>query len=156
DESVTAHRQAVAGCEALVDQFPNAAPYRHQLANCLNRLGIVQAKLGKESEAEPLFRRAYELWEGLYQKYPENVEYQQGFAGAHQTLGNTCDSLGRTEEAERLLRRGMELFESVLRKDADNVFTRSDEDAVYARGDCAITAMTLGIALTKLNRYEEA
>ena len=90
DESVAAHRQAIAVCQDLASRLPTEPLYRHELASCLRRFGIVQRKRGRDDEAEPLLRQAFTLWEELSNQHPENVEYQQCLAGTHHALAN-CD-----------------------------------------------------------------
>jgi tetratricopeptide (TPR) repeat protein len=96
------------------------------------------------------------LCEDLCRRYSENAEYWARLAATHQILGNGYLLQGRNAEAEPLFRRGMELFESALNMDADKSLDRCDDSGNIALGDYALTAMSLGTALWRTNRSEDA
>src|SRR5271170_2822164 len=79
----------------------------HDLAGCLNDLGLTYSALGKFSEAEGLYRQALQIWQ-------TSPGYEVVEARILSNLSNLMVSEARFSEAEELALRSIEIHERLL------------------------------------------
>jgi tetratricopeptide (TPR) repeat protein len=132
----------------LARRYPGEPLYRRELIRCLTGLAIVQASLGRLSEAEALARRVVAIGEELSTQYPDVVDDRRRLVGDLHNLALACYEQGRLEEAEALLRRGRQLGEPLV-KDLKTSHR-------YARQNLAAVEDTLGHLLMDTKRHQEA
>ena len=100
----------------------------------LNNLGNLLRDVGREAEAEQVYRRSVEISEKLFQENPENVQIGDGLGGGLTNLGTLLRDAGREAEAEQVSRRSVEIREKLFRENPENVEIK----AGYAGSLCSV------------------
>jgi serine/threonine protein kinase/tetratricopeptide (TPR) repeat protein len=77
---------------------------RSKTANAYHRVGAIQGKLGRHSEAEAAYRRAMAIIEQLVAEEPLSHDYRRDLARIQANLGELLRHMGLTAEGEQLLR----------------------------------------------------
>ncbi len=133
--------------QRLVDQYPEVAEYRYQLARNLNGLGLILLRLGRRPEGESHFCRAIEIAEELIKQDSKVPKYRSGLALNLSNFGVILLQSGRQAEAERCLRRSIEIHETLVREFPD----RGDYQELLAAPHAV-----LGVLLHHQGRHAEA
>ena len=95
-----------------------------RLAGVLLDLGLTYAESGRDPEAEPVYRRARDMFDALHAKSPRNSQHTAGLAQAEDSLGVLLMRTRRAVPAERALRRSLQLREELLATDPHNPIRR--------------------------------
>jgi tetratricopeptide (TPR) repeat protein len=95
-----AYRDAVAIFRLLVDEFPNVAKYRLDMAICLTNWAAFIQESRQPSEAEGKYQDALHLVKRLADDYPTMQEYKATLATVQSNLGNLMRVTDRLPEAE--------------------------------------------------------
>jgi serine/threonine protein kinase len=136
-----AYDRAVALFAQLMEDSPEEAEYRRELAVCLNNRGNLFRGQARWSDALQAYEKARALFCGL-----DGVTSLEGQAGTDVNEGLVLQSLDRLPEAEAALRRAVKQFEKLAAAD----------DRVMYRHDLAQARNNLGYLLQQTARGEEA
>jgi tetratricopeptide (TPR) repeat protein len=125
-EEERACHEAVAAARSLVADFPGVPAWR-DFATANSAMGIAEMleDLGKDREAEGLYRMAMTGQESLMREYPAVGRYQAGVLAARRCLGEVLWDTGRRAEAQEEFRRLLDLA------------GRSDPDVLEAQFELA-------------------
>jgi RNA polymerase sigma factor (sigma-70 family) len=116
-EAEAAYRQALALQQKLVQEFPNQAAYRTDLAVTLNRLGALHNLTGRPAEAEHTLRQAIALLEKLVADAPDGEVQCKELARSYLQLAAVLQNVGRGRaEVDALRRRAAELLKGLERR----------------------------------------
>ncbi|MEK7217029.1 MAG: tetratricopeptide repeat protein, partial [Chloroflexota bacterium] len=80
---------------------------RKDLTKTLNHLGSFLLGLGRDPEAEKMFRKALPIHEALAAEAPKNLEYQSDLGGVLHNLALPLRDRGELEEAQRLFKQAI-------------------------------------------------
>jgi non-specific serine/threonine protein kinase/serine/threonine-protein kinase len=95
------YERAQALQEALARAAPENAHYKRQLAYTLTSRGSL---IGRDfARAEPILRRAVELWREMAQADPQNMDAQMNLASAQKNLGQALAVFGARPAEARIL-----------------------------------------------------
>ena len=70
------------------------------LCLCYGLQARVLRDLGRDDEAEEMYRREIAAWQKLVSKFPDESDYRDSLADSYRKLGQLLSDLGRKEEAE--------------------------------------------------------
>src|SRR5437867_1346757 len=79
---------------------PTSPPYRRARAAGDDRVGRLEAGLGRRAEAEAQYGKARASQAKLAADFPAVPTYRQELATSHNSLGNLLKDLGKGSEAE--------------------------------------------------------
>jgi serine/threonine protein kinase/Flp pilus assembly protein TadD len=111
-EAEAAYRRQVATLEKFSANYPGIRVYQSWLANALDKLGWFLIADRRPAEAEPIFRRAWELAEGLMLERLTENEYVPAVSGLV-GLGRALREQKRPQEALQLYGQATKLFDKV-------------------------------------------
>jgi serine/threonine protein kinase len=114
EEPLVAFRQTLQRVQGLVEQAPDVAEYREEVAHQQVSLGLVLGGMNRLSESETEFRRAIQEYERLATKFPSHARYRSALGAARAHLARILSILGRTDEADRLNAEARTDFEQLL------------------------------------------
>jgi tetratricopeptide (TPR) repeat protein len=87
---------------------------RRETAKAYSRVGIIQAKLGRDAEAEEAYGRAATLFQDLAAEFPNVADYRRDLAANQDRLGDLLRKQARRpQEAERAHRQALALYEKL-------------------------------------------
>jgi tetratricopeptide (TPR) repeat protein len=144
-EAEQAQRQAIALFQKLLDEFPNRARYRADLASASIALGSFLIASGQTQRGIDAHRYAISLMEPLVAASPTVHDYQARLSSAYRSLG-LLPGLA-IQEAEKVLRDAIRL---------DQKLVAEFPDQARFRFDLADGHYSLGFVLAAAKRYEEA
>jgi eukaryotic-like serine/threonine-protein kinase len=84
---------------------------RARTAQAAQRVGTIEYRLGRRTEAEPAFRLARDEYEKLVADFPAVLRYRQELARGHYNLGIVQIGAGKGPEAEQLVRQALAVQE---------------------------------------------
>jgi serine/threonine protein kinase len=84
---------------------------RNEAVIALQRVALIQVKLGQHAPAEMALRRAIEQSTALVSEYPDRPEFRLELGMGLSWLANLCRELGRHDEANQEAVRAHEVFE---------------------------------------------
>jgi serine/threonine protein kinase/tetratricopeptide (TPR) repeat protein len=147
-EAVDAYRTAAAHRKKLVDDLPEVAKYRENLAYTYNGLGVLLRRLGKFSEAADVHQAELPHRERLAKDFPDAPGQLLNLAGCYSNLGSVIKDGGKPLESLDWFARAIARLDPLLDEKkpwyaAAKLFKRN---AHLGRAD----------ALVKLDRHAEA
>ena len=146
-EALAAYRLARADQEALAAAPGASNEARRDLADTINRIGILLSKTGKPAEAEAEYRKALAIQQKLADDNPAVTDFRSGLANSHHNLGILLSETGKPAEAEAEYRKAL----AIQQKLAD------DNPAVTDfRSRLAVSHDNLGILLSETGKPAEA
>ena len=80
---------------------------------CYGLQAGVLRELGRDDEAEEMYRREIATWQMLVSKFPDDSGYRDSLADSYRELGDLLSDLGRDEEAAEANRRAEAIREEV-------------------------------------------
>jgi tetratricopeptide (TPR) repeat protein len=101
----------------LVDDFPSAPHYRHELSTSHGMLGLLLGDLGRWAEAEKEERTGIALSKQLVADFPGVPDYAVYLGGAYCNLGNIMSGFGQPQTALEWYRNAFATLEAVLAQD---------------------------------------
>jgi tetratricopeptide (TPR) repeat protein len=107
---------------AYYSKFSDAADFRIDLADGLQRLSIVYLESGNKVAALEAAERACKLTEVLVAEYKENKSLNVAFAGMLNSFGDGLAANGRIQEAYEKFQRASAIFENALTESPDDIF----------------------------------
>jgi serine/threonine protein kinase/Tfp pilus assembly protein PilF len=116
-DAEAAYGQAVGIQAELAAAFPEAPPYRQELATSQNNLGVLLMSVGRLDEAEQAHRRALAVRERLAADFPTERSHRGELADSQNNLGLLLRRAGRPREAERAFREAGALLEQLTAED---------------------------------------
>jgi tetratricopeptide (TPR) repeat protein len=140
DEALKVLRRAVAAREILIKANPSVIRNQDQLRSNYIRVGDIERRAGRASEALTAYQRAREIASGLANAHPENPDFWSYVGDLQVTMGKPSEAL---ESFDRAL--------AIQRKRA-----RANPSALDFQRDLADTIRRRGYALRKANRLVEA
>ncbi len=114
EEPLAEYRLTLDRIQTLVDQEPDVAGYREELARQHVNLGLVLGGMNRPAEAEQQFRQAAQEYERLANLQPDQVRYRAALGAARAHLARVLAILGRAEEAEQMSAAARADFERLL------------------------------------------
>jgi eukaryotic-like serine/threonine-protein kinase len=100
DDAKTSYRTAIQLYQGLVDDFPQVAGYRHNLARCNFDLAILLNIQKQRAEAIAAYQRAIELHERLAKEFPDEAVYRRDLADELNNLGTVLRDERELAKAE--------------------------------------------------------
>ena len=142
------YRDALAVQEQLVQEFPNDALHRADLAATCNNLGILGGEGKRPEEGEALIQRGLALRAALADEFPDQSRYRNNLATSYHTLGvlhgwTTFKAL----EARAAFLKAAALREELVRTEPANPASRSGLASTY---------INLVLVHQHLQEFEEA
>jgi tetratricopeptide (TPR) repeat protein len=116
EQAIGSYHNARQALETLVDEFPEVADYRKQLAESYIYMSRSHFSLGEGEEAEQACRRAIDLSEKLLTEFGEDPAYRDVLAHSHRVLGAVLEKAGRFDEAEQAYSSAFDVFEVLVRE----------------------------------------
>lgn len=107
-------RKSLAIRKTIADATGNDPQSRADLAEAYDKLGVIQAQMGKYNESLDNLKRAVELRKELVEHLPDDQEKQFALATSYDSLSNIYAELTRFELAEDANRRALALLEPLL------------------------------------------
>jgi serine/threonine protein kinase len=86
---------------------------RLETARAYKRVGVIQLKLGANSEAEAAYRAALHILEPLVEEFPAVPEYRFELGRSYNSLGLALKGAGRRAEAEAMFRTALKPLEQL-------------------------------------------
>jgi tetratricopeptide (TPR) repeat protein/tRNA A-37 threonylcarbamoyl transferase component Bud32 len=126
DESLAAHRRALALVERLAAEAPTDAGIRRTLIRCHVEMGILLTTGRRPAEALRSFERARKLEESLCREQPENLDIRWELSWTLGNIGASYADLGRPDDAVRVHKQVLEIRERLLASKPGNALYRSD------------------------------
>jgi tetratricopeptide (TPR) repeat protein len=114
EDANTSYHTAFQLYQGLVDDFPQVAGYRHNLARCNFDLAILLNNLKQRAEAIAAYRRAIELDEQLAKEFPDEAVYRRDLADGLNNLGTLLRDGQELAEAEKAYRQAIALGERLV------------------------------------------
>ena len=146
-DALAAYRLARADQEALAAAPGAPAEARRDLADTVNRIGILLRQTGRPTEAEAEYRRALAIRQKLAADNPAVTEFRHRPGDSHNNLGVLLAQTGKPTEAEAEYRRALAIQQKLA----------ADNPAVTEfRSGLAISHNNLGVLLTETGRPTEA
>lgn len=111
--------------EKLVNDHPEAAEYRRDLAKCLGSMGRLHLDMAESGKAKGCYRQALDYAKRLVpEKSPEN---QDALALAYSGMGVLYQGLNQLDEAESMLEQAQDLMKDLAEEHRDVPRYRSNE-----------------------------
>ncbi|HWE37414.1 MAG TPA: protein kinase [Isosphaeraceae bacterium] len=121
--------------ETFLKQHSTDAAVRLEAGRARERLGEVQALLGRDADAERSLRAAMPLLEGLIADFPRDPRYRRDLARSYTQLGMLLKRSGRFKEAEEALRSGLQIRRRLFDEGPDDPDAQQDfNDSTYQLG----------------------
>jgi serine/threonine protein kinase len=114
DEPILAFRSPVADYERLSRDHPKMLKYREGLARNRTDLGNILHALGRDTEAEQVYREASADYQRLVNRQPLVLQYQEGLASSYMRLGRALKALGKEPEAKDAYGRALAEYERLV------------------------------------------
>ena len=106
-DALAAYRLARADQEALAAAPEASNDARHDLADTINRIGVLLAETGKPAEAEAEYRKALAIYQKLADDNPAVTDFRSRLADSHDNLGYLLSNTGKPAEAEAEFRKAL-------------------------------------------------
>jgi tetratricopeptide (TPR) repeat protein len=108
-------RAAAQFYETLSNEPGSDPQVRRETARAAYRVGRIETKLGRNTQAEIAYHRAVEIQRALTKEFPADFVAQQDLANSHQSLAYICEQFSRPEEGESLVNEALVLREELAR-----------------------------------------
>ena len=154
-DALAALRLARADQEALAAAPAASNDARHDLADTINRIGVLLLEaMGKPSGAEAEFRRGLAVQQKLADGNPAVTDFRSHVPWGHDDLGGLLRNTGRPAEAEAEFRKALALYQKLA--DDDPAVTDFQEWLAVSHNNLGVTLKGMGKPVAAEAEYRKA
>jgi serine/threonine protein kinase len=140
-------REVLSDYQQFAGETADDEPSRARTAAAAHRVGLIEYRLGRKTEAAAAFRQARDGYAKLAADFPAVPQYRQDLARSHNALGVLLSGQGKGAEAEKEHRQALAIQEKLA----------TDFPAVpQYRHELAGSHSNLGLLLSGLGKGAEA
>ncbi|MFO0924886.1 MAG: tetratricopeptide repeat protein [Pirellulales bacterium] len=131
----------------LIEAYPRDPDLKSGLAGSLDNLTIALGFVGEHPDVPALERESLEITEALIKEFPNVASYQINLGAKNCNIGTRLSANGSPGESIPYFEKAISALQGVLSRDSRIVPARQFLSNSYA---------SMGVALTRLQRYQEA